>query len=61
MINRLVSLDPVLVIGSSCPCGFWKVYHSFQGSGVMYGTGSDSKVFSKIRLERAKYFTNQGG
>jgi len=24
------------------------------GSGVMSGTGSDSKVFSKIRLERAK-------
>ena len=25
-----------------------------SGSGVMSGTGSDLKVFSKIRLERAK-------
>jgi hypothetical protein len=27
---------------------------NFYGSGVMSGTGSDSKAFSKIRLEKAK-------
>ena len=27
---------------------------NFKGSGVMSGTGSDLKVFSKIRVERAK-------